>query len=452
MKVSLQDAVDTAHLSVREAAKVLGVGKSSVGRAREKYALTVSEVTGNVFHNGVNMPRSLVPEKPIKEIFVQGGGLVTPGGSPAGTYETPTTLSEAAQGDPSHVSIETDMSTDKVSESTHRLSYAYSEWDMPDGRVGRSRRVTAVPTTEVVEGDPIDPHALLKEIRKETQAIPPLRRGQIDSTFVVSLNDWQFGKKTLQGGTADTIRIVTEAVHSIKGRLQQLANMGYGFSELIIIFGGDIIEGCANTPQGAYGIEMAQRQQIEGAVALGLMVLDELAPCFPKVQVLAVRGNHGENRINGGRSTTPEDNNDTLVASIIRTAAERDEKLKHVEFTIAEDEAGVWTQTVTGWMLGTTHGDVYGKGVSGATTERKVNTWYKNMSATRDPLGNVDVLITHHYHHSQSADYGAWEWHQTPAQDGALSEYFRQSSGNYSEPGVLTFVMADKRYMEEKIV
>ena len=256
----------------------------------------------------------------------------------------------------------------------------------------------------------------------------------------------------MKGSLTDTIEIVVKSVASAKARMEQLTKAGYELGELIIIFGGDIVEGCNNTPQGAWGLEMGQRQQIEGAVSLGLYILDELAPSFETVQVLAVRGNHGENRINGGRGTTPEDNNDTMIAGLIRQAAERDQYLAHVTFTIADDEAGVWTTTQQGWKIGTTHGDVYGKGISGSTVERKVNAWYKNMAAGRDPLGQVDVMVTHHYHHSQSADYGSWEWHQTPAQDGALSEYFRQVSGHYSKPGVLSFVMGEERYMEEKVL
>ena len=242
------------------------------------------------------------------------------------------------------------------------------------------------------------------------------------------------------------------SIEKAKQRIVDLQNMGYGFSELIIIFGGDLAEGCNNTPQGAFGIEMGRTDQLKGCISLALLAVDELAPMFPRATVLGVRGNHGENRVNNGKPTTPEDNDDTFIVSMVELAAQRDNRLQHVEFNIADDEAGVWVLTQSGWVLGTTHGDVYGKGVSGATTERKVNAWYKNMAAGRDPMGLVDVLITHHYHHTQSMDYGSWEWHQTPAQDGAMSEYFRQASGNYSEPGVLTFVMAEERYLEPRVV
>lgn len=433
MKLTEEQILKTAHLSSRKAAQQLGVGKTTVNKYRSKYGFgTRSSRVITDAHILDNAGRVVGSDEPEED-----NGITDP-------------APEATESPETHVSIEDDLEAVGATESSHRLSYAFSEWDMPDGRKGRSRRVTAVPVEQVNEADEVDPHELLAKVRAQTTPeIEALEAGP--DTFVISFNDWQFGKKTRQGKTEDTIRIVTRAVESAKERIAQLEAAGYRFSELIVIFGGDLVEGCTIYPNMAFSLEMGRRQQIEGCISLGLTILDELAPLFDKVQVLGVRGNHGENRIDGNK-TTAEDNDDTHVVAMMKLAAQRDVELKHVEFIIADDEAGVWTETSQGWKIGTTHGDVYGKGVSGATTERKVNTWYKNMAAGRDPLGLVDVLITHHYHHRQSADYGPWEWHQTPAQDGALSEYFRQTTGNYSEPGVLCFVMGDERFMEAKVL
>jgi hypothetical protein len=95
---------------------------------------------------------------------------------------------------------------------------------------------------------------------------------------------------------------------------------------------------------------------------------------------------------------------------------------------------------------------VYGKGVAGATNDKKAQAWYKNMAMGRDPLGVADILITHHFHHDKMSDWGACLWRQTPALDGG-SEYFRQSSGEYSRSGMLTFVITpEERYGDEKVL
>lgn len=441
-KLTEKQVADTLHLSQRQAAKVLGVGKTTIQKARKRWvedAATIGEeqVYGRFIHVNANIAEPDASEA-FERIIPKAPEFYP---TPPGAAESPVT----------HESIEDELQAAGVTEATHRLTYGFSEWDMADGTKGKSRRVTAVPIPTPDPADEVDPHELLAKAREIQAAAPITLEYAGKETFVISFNDWQYGKKTRQGKTEDTIQIVLSALEAAKARIKQLEKAGYQFGELVIIFGGDLVEGCTIYPNMSFSLEMARRQQIEGCITLGLTILDELAPTFDKVQVLGVRGNHGENRIDGNK-TTAEDNDDTHVVAMMKLAAERDPSLQHVNFTVANDEAGVTHVTNTGWIIGTTHGDVYGKGVSGSTVERKVNTWYKNMSAGRDPLGCVDVMVTHHYHHKQSADYGSWEWHQTPAQDGALSEYFRQSTGNYSEPGVLSFVMGEERYMEEKIL
>ena len=123
MKVSKKQVLDTAQLSTREAAKVLGVGKSSVQRARNKYANEGKPKTDNGLTDPMTLDETLA--------YLDSAEDETMPSASTGSSET-------------HVTIEDDLEADGVTNGSHRLSYAYSEWDMPDGRVGRSRRVTAV--------------------------------------------------------------------------------------------------------------------------------------------------------------------------------------------------------------------------------------------------------------------------------------------------------------------
>lgn len=105
----------------------------------------------------------------------------------------------------------------------------------------------------------------------------------------------------------------------------------------------------------------------------------------------------------------------------------------------------------TPWTLGTTHGDIFGKFVPGQTKMLKAWNWYKNMAVSRE-RHRPDVLVTHHFHHEEKADWGSCLWVQTRALDGG-SAYFEQYSGQYSEDGMLTFVMTpDTRYQDEAIL
>lgn len=300
------------------------------------------------------------------------------------------------------------------------------------------------------ETDPIadiDPLAILADIRRWENEYGIAETG--DGAFVVSLNDTQLGKDE-GGGTPETLKRVGKYLIQAKLRIQELRDQGRNLGTLVIIGGGDIVEGCVIFPNQAYNIDLDRRGQINAAVAMILNVIDSLAPLFERVIVLAARGNHGENRINGNR-TTLYDNDDTLVFEMAKQATDRDSLLSHVEYIIAGDEAGV-VADVAGWRLATTHGDVYGKGVAGASIDKKAQNWYKNMAMKRDPIGSADVLITHHYHHDKMSDWGSCLWRQTPALDGG-SKWFEQTSGEFSLPGMLTFVMTpESRYCDEAVL
>lgn len=293
----------------------------------------------------------------------------------------------------------------------------------------------------------LDPNQLLQSLRRiNSQPTRPVA-GSGTGAFVVSLNDTQFGKSE-GGGTPATLARLNKAVELAILRVQELRTIGRELGTLVIIGGGDIVEGCVIYPNQSYSIDLDRRGQINTAVAAILSTIDRLAPLFEKVVVLAARGNHGENRINGNR-TTLYDNDDTLVFEMAQRATDRDPHLQHVKYIIAQDEAGVYAD-VAGWRLATTHGDVYGRG--SGPIDKRAQGWYKNMAMARNPIGQADVLITHHFHHDKMSDWGACIWRQTPALDGG-SLWFEQTTGEYSEAGMLSFVMSpEARYADELVL
>lgn len=271
-------------------------------------------------------------------------------------------------------------------------------------------------------------------------------RGTGESAFVVNINDWQAGKEE-GGGTPALIKRVQKSVGNAIVRINELRMIGRDLGTLVIIGGGDIIEGCSIYPNQSYSIDRNLSDQIFEAYRLILWVIDQLAPMFEDVIVLATKGNHGENRIKG-QKTTPRDNYDTMIFRQVQVATERDERLSHVRYVICEPDMEYVYTEVCGWVLGTTHGDVFGKFVPGQTKMLKAWEWWKRMATGRQRI-HMDVLVTHHFHHEEKADWGGALWVQTRAQDGG-SAYFEQFSGQYSEPGMLSFVMTpDNRYQDE---
>lgn len=319
-----------------------------------------------------------------------------------------------------------------------------------------SNRMSAVPRrnlTPALEHD-IDPVGILAELRRGKVCAEPYTITEDDeaSTFVITINDVQLGQ-SYNGGSAATIAAFYGYVAAAINRVHELRLIGRKLERLIIICGGDLVEGCVIYANQSFSLDLNRKQQIEGVVSLLLHAIDTLAPLFPAVTVLACKGNHGENRISG-KMTTLDDNDDTLTVEMAKLAVSRDPDMQHIDWIIAQEEAAV-TADVYGWVLATTHGDVFAKGVSGTTTERKAHAWMKNMAAGRKRFGKIadaDVLISHHFHHCEGKDWGDQLWKQTPSQDRG-SPGFSQASGTYSEPGMLTAVITPtSRWQDEQIL
>lgn len=291
----------------------------------------------------------------------------------------------------------------------------------------------------------VDAVALLKALRPRRKVSTAFAG---DTSLVISWNDWQTGKLA-GGGTPALAERLDAAYDGVRDRARELRKLGRNLGRLIVIGGGDMIEGCQIFPNQTFEIDSDRRTQIRNTVALGLEGLDRLAPLFEHATVIAVGGNHGEHRIDGKR-TTRHDNDDCLLFEHMATAAARDSRLAHVDFVIAQDEQAK-TLDVNGWILGTTHGHVFGKTVSGAI-EQKAWRWFSNQAAGRQPVGDADVLVTHHYHHFAARDWGACQWVQTPALDGG-SAFFTDYSGQAAAPGMLTWVMSpEKRFVDAQIL
>lgn len=295
--------------------------------------------------------------------------------------------------------------------------------------------------------DDVDPVALLRDLRRgarRSKAKPRTGEGAL----VVSWNDWQVGLIE-GGGTPAFLERLDSAFDGITDRAKELERINRSFGHLVIIGGGDMIEGCAMRPNHAFELDLDRRDQIRVTTTGILEGLDRLAPRFQRVTVLVVGGNHGENRIDHKR-TTRSDNDDCAVFEHAALAASRDARLSHVEFKIAQGEVAK-TVEVAGWILGTTHGHAYGKTMSGSV-EQKAYKWFSQQAAGRHPVGDSDVLVTHHFHHYAARDWGACQWVQTPALDGG-SRWVTDMNGMYSDPGMMSFVMTpDKRMQDVQVI
>lgn len=265
-----------------------------------------------------------------------------------------------------------------------------------------------------------------------------------DGVFNVVLADWQMGKPE-GGGSEATASRVLDGIQAVLRRVAELKRLKRPLGTLQIIWTGDSVEGClGHYEMQTFGVDLDRRGQVNAVRTLLLESIRQWSPHFEKVRIIAVGGNHGENRSSNGKAfTTLADNDDLAVIDQVKDVlAFNKEAYGHIEVIMAPDHLSLTVETA-GWILGLTHGHT---ARASGTAEVKLKTWLSKMSLGRQPIGECDILITGHYHHLRQADWGSVHWIQAPALDGG-SEWFRLTTGEHSEPGLLTFAT----YPEKKV-
>lgn len=285
----------------------------------------------------------------------------------------------------------------------------------------------------------IDAAAILNRLKRSAK---PRTQYTGDAAFVVNLNDWQFGKDA-GGGTESTLERLDAYFDMAADRAKSLGKQNLG--ELVVLGGGDMVEGCFIYPNQSHQIDLDRRDQSNHATTAIVDFLDRLAPAFDRVRVLAIGGNHGEHRVNGKRINR-HDNDDCKVFEDAARELSRDPKLGHVTFTIADEQPAL-TIDVQGHIVALTHGSVYGKG-NGRSPDVKAYEWYKNMAAAHHPVGDATLLVGNHFHHDLVKNFGNLLFVQNPAADGGSPE-FADYSGTDCAPGLATWVMSGARKFTE---
>lgn len=319
----------------------------------------------------------------------------------------------------------------------------FNAWDaaIGNGEIRRMRQYKAKVVRKKTEVQ-FDLEDLKEEIKKHKPKKVTALSGE--GVFNVVLADWQLGKPE-GGGSKMTAERVLQGISDVLIRVKELEKLKRSLGTLQIIWTGDSVEGClGHYAIQTFGVELDRRQQINAARTLLLEAIRQWAPHFKDVRIVAVGGNHGENRNSAGKSfTSLGDNDDLLVIDQIRDALEfNKETYGHVQTIMAPDHLNVTVDTA-GWILGVTHGHV---AKETGTAEQKMKRWLERMSLGRQPIGECDLLVSGHYHHLRQADWGSVQWIQAPALDGG-SEWYRQIRGEHSQPGILTFAT----YPDKKI-
>ena len=284
-----------------------------------------------------------------------------------------------------------------------------------------------------------DYEALVKEIKKVKKPNLKLKTKE-NGSMVVCLSDWQMGKRD-GDGTEGIVQRVTEMIPNVVERVKELRKAGNPINKLYVFGLGDLVEGCGeHYAMQNFSVELDQRRQEMVARRLLVQALKKWSPLFKKVVVVCVPGNHGENRKNGKAFTNWGDNMDVSIFDHAQEILAENKAFKHVSFVIPNNELYL-TLDIDGVIVGAAHGHQFRTG--GRYSHQKAVAWLSGQAFGKTDAGDVDILLSGHYHHLFVINEGQRTLMQAPSVDGG-SEWFESLSGKNSFSGTLTFTIKNK--------
>jgi hypothetical protein len=276
----------------------------------------------------------------------------------------------------------------------------------------------------------------------EAKAAPPvvLPRGSHGGvTKIIDLADFQIGKVDELGGTAETLARSEAALATVLADLAENP-----VDEIVLVDGGDSTEGVESSPNALGTNDLHHTEQIRVWRRIFWRWIDGLSPHARRFVVIGVPSNHCSNR-RGKNALGPasDDWGIEVIAQVSDMAAVNPERYGHIQFIVPEAyQEHVLFTLVGGQVIGVVHGHQKG-------TPNALVPWIK--STGRRGLAQADIVLVHHFHHLVVEAFGDMQWlFIAPTNDNG-SSWYTPSSGERSEPGVLTLDVDAKRWIMDVI-
>lgn len=276
----------------------------------------------------------------------------------------------------------------------------------------------------------------ISDILAEAKKAKPKKLIGLDNerAYFIQITDLQAGQADGDGVEGMVARAL-EIPKLVADDLAALKKAGTPATSIFVPITGDLVEGTTGFyDMQTFSVSLDRRDQIKIVRRLLSEILMSLASFGLPVHVAVVAGNHGENRQGGKAYTTLSDNDDVAVVEQIAEAFKLSERFDHVTFSFPGRDRLSLTVDVLGWVVGLTHGHV---ARAGGSATAKLLAWFKSMAASKDPIGDSQLLFTGHYHHVLVTQLIGDTW---LLQAGALcdvSSWFSQTYGLVSDPAIL---------------
>lgn len=260
----------------------------------------------------------------------------------------------------------------------------------------------------------------------------PVKPGPSKATMVVPLGDLQLGKVDVRGGTEELLERLEIAKRKVVAQVRRNKP-----AHLILIDGGDIIEGFESSPSADRTNDLSQVQQLRLARRIVWDWVSTLAPLVDSMDVVGVPSNHCQ--VRRGKQVMGQPDDDYGLENIIAVsdiaAANAIGAYEHVKFIVPPkfDEA-VAFELPCGKIFGAAHGHQVG-------SPDKFGDYFAKQALGRAPVGQADFLFVFHFHQLRISTVGDDRWVIiSPTMDGG-SSWYRNNNGSESRPGVLTIML-----------
>lgn len=266
---------------------------------------------------------------------------------------------------------------------------------------------------------------LMAEVIAETPTLLIQRSGC--TSKIISLADFQIGKTDELGGTKETLARSEAALAHVVADCE-----AHQYAQIVLVDPGDSTEGFESSPNAAQTNDLDQTEQIRVWRRILMRWIRALAPLTPDLQVIGVPSNHC--RVRKGKAPQGKALDDwgiEVIAQVSDICEENPERYGHVTFTVPEaHQEHVLLTLVGGQVLGVVHGHQ-------KNSPDALPGWIK--STGRRGLAQADIVIAGHFHHLRVIAFGDCQWlFVSPTNDNG-SSWYTPSSGERSEPAVLTF-------------
>lgn len=275
---------------------------------------------------------------------------------------------------------------------------------------------------------------LLAIARANARRKPPTKAS--NRTRVVVPSDPQAGKVGSRGGTPALLGRLADLLAQLDDLMVREP-----CQDAVVLDPGDIAEGFENVASQRHTNDLSHPAQLRVARAITTDIVTGVASRHQRTRVAAVGSNHTAWRAGKDILGKPADDYGIDVHMAVQEALSRDPRFNTVEWTFPDE----WDDSVAIDVRGAVIGLVHGHQVARPDA---IPAWWKGQSHGSQAIAKATILITGHFHHFRAQPSGAIDgrsryWFQAPTMDNG-SDWYRNSTGEDSEPGLLTFTVDDE--------